>query len=274
MAQPLIDLLLEFAKQARFALTQAEQSKQNQQSKGTWEGYDADGNASIKSNGETKSKSVIGNIGLPAKSEVIADKVQTVETNEKPRPKRKRPTKKPQPVLVVGPRPKASSIILSTDEERIIYPVCIAVIDETDNVGNATLTASWNSFRSQYPSRPFFLLVPFDGINRPFVPAAMQADQLTTVVDVVRDNGSGVGSNWYSICQLDAAYAGANIFLFIDVSGSMTIATVQNSYNTFKATVEASDAVVKSVTSTNENYIDPFIRPDADFEDGINVWPQ
>ncbi len=55
-------------------------------------------------------------------------------------------------------------------------------------------------------------------------------------VQVNRDNGNlGYESDWFAICDIDTLPEGSSIALFIDTSGSMTMATIQKSYDKFVA---------------------------------------
>jgi hypothetical protein len=84
----------------------------------------------------------------------------------------------------------------------------------------------------------------------------------TTVATVNRDNGdTALESDWFDICGL-SVYSSASvpfIGLFIDQSGSMTLRTVQASYNKFVVDMTAAGLSFREVTNANENWILPFL---------------
>jgi len=149
--------------------------------------------------------------------------------------------------------------------------VCISVIDESNNlvpdVGSpqdeVTITADWNSFRATYPNRPFYLLqprgnttsgpgknnrksdvlIPDDVDDDDPVGSAPNYGLLYSTVN--RDNGSPFfASDWFTICGLGTYPANTLVSLFIDTSGSMTLRTVQASYNKFLADCQANNIIV------------------------------
>ena len=66
-------------------------------------------------------------------------------------------------------------------------------------------------------------------------------------------------TDWYDICNIDTLPEGSSIALFIDTSGSMTMATVQASYNKFVAKLNEKNITITTVTNSNEDWITPFI---------------
>lgn len=135
---------------------------------------------------------------------------------------------------------------------------CIAVIDEASSA-RTTLSSNWTSFRTNWPNRPFYLLQP--GRTRPelYEPAAFVSDPLTEYSQVNRDNGNpGQASDWYTLCNLDQLPDGSKLALFIDTSGSMTLSTVQASYNLFKQKIQERNMTIIEVFNRNENWILPF----------------
>ena len=138
--------------------------------------------------------------------------------------------------------------------------VCISVIDESNqlipNVGSPEdaqqIEADWNSFRAIYPNRPFYLLQPIGsrsfgtGKNNQksdvLIPSGVDdTDPVGVAPDyglfysqVNRDNDSIPAlSDWFTICGLSTYPANTLVSLFIDTSGSMTLNTVQASYDKF-----------------------------------------
>ena len=79
-------------------------------------------------------------------------------------------------------------------------------------------------------------------------------------VQVNRDDSNpGNESDWFAICDIDTLPEGSSIALFIDTSGSMTMATVQASYNKFVAKLNEKNITITTVTNSNEDRITPFI---------------
>jgi len=79
-------------------------------------------------------------------------------------------------------------------------------------------------------------------------------------VQVNRDDSNpGNESDWFAICDIDTLPEGSSIALFIDTSGSMTMATVQASYDAFVAKLNAKNITITTVTNSNEDWITPFL---------------
>ena len=79
-------------------------------------------------------------------------------------------------------------------------------------------------------------------------------------VQVNRDDSNpGYESDWFAICDIDTLPEGSSIALFIDTSGSMTMSTVQASYDKFVAKLNAKNITITTVTNSNEDWITPFI---------------
>ena len=79
-------------------------------------------------------------------------------------------------------------------------------------------------------------------------------------VQVNRDDSNpGYESDWFAICDIDTLPEGSSIALFIDTSGSMTMATVQASYDKFVAKLNAKNITITTVTNSNEDWITPFL---------------
>ena len=77
---------------------------------------------------------------------------------------------------------------------------------------------------------------------------------------VNRDNGNPDNiTDWYKICNIDDLPEGSSIALFIDTSGSMTMGTIQASYDAFLAKLNEKNITVTSVTNSNEDWITPFL---------------
>ncbi len=79
-------------------------------------------------------------------------------------------------------------------------------------------------------------------------------------VSVNRDQGNPANaSDWYDICSIDNLPNGSSIALFIDVSGSMTMSTIQASYDLLVQKLNAKGITITSVTNPNEDWITPFL---------------
>jgi hypothetical protein len=141
--------------------------------------------------------------------------------------------------------------------------ICVAVIDETSSTSQASYNANYTTFRNTWPLRELYVLRV--GASTPFyIPADWEdspRDFGPTTVN--RDNGNTANrSDWYAIANLDRLPAGGKVGLFVDTSGSMTIASVQASYDHFLAQVAARGLDIITVTNANEDYITPFIGMD------------
>ena len=79
-------------------------------------------------------------------------------------------------------------------------------------------------------------------------------------VNVNRDNGmvSNI-SDWYTICNIDSIPNGSKVAMFIDTSGSMTMSTVQASYDLLLSKLNERGITIISVTNSNEDWITPFL---------------
>lgn len=156
--------------------------------------------------------------------------------------------------------------------DQCAYIVCISVIDEDDS--NSNRDENWELFRAAWPERPFFLLQPrnpeYDDLN---VPAGWDG---TGPIVVGRPGDGGPVTDWYDVCNLDVNLSvGGKIALFIDNSGSMTTATVQQSYDLFlnRLAARVIDGKPDSVTIENERLIlvedftEDWISPHISFED-------
>ena len=78
-------------------------------------------------------------------------------------------------------------------------------------------------------------------------------------IHVNRDGGSvSNASDWYKICGLDSLPDGSKVAIFVDTSGSMTMSTVQASYDQLIAKLQARNMDVITVTNPSEDWITPF----------------
>ena len=141
---------------------------------------------------------------------------------------------------------------------------CIAVVDETDrSQSDAAFDRDWATFRSNYPRRPFWLLVPpYPGLSV-YVPKGFEESNLGFgPVEVNRDRGVPANaSDWFTITGCDRLKPGSKVALSIDVSGSLTRANVQASINLFVSKCLAAKLnLVLNSDFPKENYIAPFNR--------------
>ena len=79
-------------------------------------------------------------------------------------------------------------------------------------------------------------------------------------VNVNRDGGNtNATSDSYTICGMDNLPDGSKVALFIDTSGSMTMSTIQASYDLLVSKLNARAITIISVTNSNEDWITPFL---------------
>ena len=81
-------------------------------------------------------------------------------------------------------------------------------------------------------------------------------------VRVARDNGNAASaSDWYTICNLDKVPDNSKVALFIDTSGSMTMSTIQASYDLLVSKLNARGITFITVQNSAENWISDFDTP-------------
>tara|TARA_Y100001963_G_scaffold108056_1_gene149405 strand:- start:970 stop:3087 length:2118 start_codon:yes stop_codon:yes gene_type:complete len=148
----------------------------------------------------------------------------------------------------------------STDRPTVFNPPCVSVIDENDggNVDN-----QWIGFTSAHPARQFNLMrVPsgYAGLGTPSSNLPGVAEYFR-MYDVNRDNGMTTSrSDWYELAGFESiANSGALISLWIDTSGSMTMSSVQASYDLFIEKCNSAGISVETTTGYGENYIGAFV---------------
>ena len=79
-------------------------------------------------------------------------------------------------------------------------------------------------------------------------------------VNVNRDGGdASLASDWYTICNIDSIPDGSKVAMFIDTSGSMTMSTIQASYDLLVSKLTARGITIISVSNQNEDWITPFL---------------
>lgn len=100
--------------------------------------------------------------------------------------------------------------------------ICISVIDEC-SVSQSQINADWNTFRSRWPNRKFYLLVPDANANRVGLPPGFSTDpNAFGPILVNRDNGNAnQASDWFTLANCDSLPNGSQIRLAVDRSGSI-----------------------------------------------------
>jgi len=150
----------------------------------------------------------------------------------------------------------------STDRPTLYNPPCISVIDENDN-GN--VDNQWIGFTSAHPTRQFNLMKVAGSESAGLGTPSSSLNGVTEyfrMYDVNRDNGMTTSrSDWYELAGFDSiANSGALISLWIDTSGSMTMSSVQASYNLFIERCNSAGISVETTTGYGENYIGAFVN--------------
>ena len=165
---------------------------------------------------------------------------------------------------------------------------CVSVIDETNGSAYSSnqglLNNIWSQspaviggavndrrgFRTAFPYRSFYLLDP-GGPNNINLPANWSSDAYAYgPIGVNRDNGNvGSRSDWFTICNFQNLPYGTIVSIWIDISGSMTLSTVQASYDYFlQRCAAAGIEIVLSLSASGERYIEGHIQylpPSANF---------
>ena len=169
-------------------------------------------------------------------------------------------------VLVQGSQQPNLTITTSPPliEPFLSGPVCISVIDES-SPSRETIRNDWLSFRSNYPNRNFWLLLPNNGtILSPTqlkIPAEYEADPKANYSQVARDSGVTINrSDWFVICNLESYPTGTVVSLAIDSSGSMTLNTVRASYDLFKQKCAQAGLVIVETLFGDERWALPHNR--------------
>ena len=72
---------------------------------------------------------------------------------------------------------------------------------------------------------------------------------------------SSNASDWYTICNLDQIPDNSKVALFIDTSGSMTMSTIQASYDLLVSKLNARGITFITVQNSQEDWISDFDTP-------------
>lgn len=141
---------------------------------------------------------------------------------------------------------------------------CIAVIDEADSFTIDQFYDKWANFRSNWPNRLHYILQPTaTGIAQTSilnVPSNYDSGFGTSILvkGVNRDNGiSTNASDWFGLVGL-VTETDTNVALFIDESGSMTLTTVQASYDRFISSCNSASITIRTESNSSEDWIEPF----------------
>jgi hypothetical protein len=134
---------------------------------------------------------------------------------------------------------------------------CISVIDESSPT-ETTIRNDWLSFRSNFPTRIFWLLQPGRTKSDLKIPSEYEADSRANYSQVARDGGNtSLRSDWFFICNLQVLKPGSVISLAIDNSGSMTLSTVRASYDLFKQKCAQAGLVIVESPFPDERWAVP-----------------
>lgn len=144
----------------------------------------------------------------------------------------------------------------------VVHPVCIAVINETSQSA-ATIQASYDQFRTQFPNHYLYLLQPQGsyGPSALKIPVGWSPSRGDFgVIVVTEDNGNPNNkSDWYTTCNLDQLPTGSKIGVFIDDSGSLGKGAVAASYDYLLQRIASRGMTQITAINTAENWISPFL---------------
>ena len=143
---------------------------------------------------------------------------------------------------------------------------CIAVIDESDD-GVTVSVNEWQEWRASFPERKHYILQPTStgiAITSDLMTNAVQAvyasgfDDGRLVQGVNRDEGNSANrSDWFGIVGLQTG-VDTRVGLFVDVSGSMTLSTVQASYDKFLSDCSTAGIEINPESNSAEDWLEPF----------------
>jgi len=145
---------------------------------------------------------------------------------------------------------------------------CLALIDENDGQTQGSLDADWTSFRSSWPDRPFHLLhvknsagTGWGNLSTP-TGAVQGTDYFYYQIE--RDPSTALTSysgvyDWFTLTGMNTLSSGATLALFIDDSGSMNVADVQDQLDEFEADCTAAGINIIRLYNGSEQYVAPFI---------------
>ena len=139
------------------------------------------------------------------------------------------------------------------------------MIDETTTFGVSE--PDWALFRSEFPDRPFCLLQPVPtkpGLDVLNFPSSFFDDPINIFDQTTREAADITNpSDWYDLCDLESRKAQGltNVVLFVDNSGSLITANVQNAFDLFAQRVAMNGfTIVSAVENFDEDYISPCLE--------------
>ena len=145
---------------------------------------------------------------------------------------------------------------------------CISVIDENSNQNQTQVNTDWTDFRTAWPDRPFHVLhaknqagTAWDGLTLP-TNATQGVDY--EYYQIERDPSTPLTSftgtyDWFTLTGCDSLPSGATVALFIDDSGSLNVADVEDQLGEFEADCAANNISIVRLYNANEEFIKPFI---------------
>ena len=145
---------------------------------------------------------------------------------------------------------------------------CLALIDENDGQTQADLDTDWTNFRNAWPDRPFHLLHVKNGAGTGWgtltTPTGAVQGTDYYYYQIERDPATPLTSysgsyDWFTLTGLNTLPSGATVALFIDDSGSMNVADVQDQLDEFEADCTAANITIIRLYNTSEQYVEPFI---------------
>ena len=188
------------------------------------------------------------------------------------------------PTIVILQQPTSSTIALNNNARFSVLASigsstgagipspCISVIDESSPT-QAIINDDWDAFKAKWPNRPFNIMQVERGANTQNWSGLKLPSSTNYPLDynlslVNSDNGLEYrASDWFNLANLGGYVAGTTVTLWIDISGSMNVATVQASYDKFVADCATAGLLIEFRTSSindendidNERYIWAFI---------------
>ena len=173
------------------------------------------------------------------------------------------------PTIVILQQPVSSTVAINNDATfNVLASIgsstgagvpspCIAVSDET-SVGQDLINEDWTNFRNKWPNRAFNIFrVPIGGLQVK-LPSVSPTDY--NAIDVTRDNGVVAdAADWFTLANLSNYASGTTVTLWVDTSGSMTLSSVQASYDKFVVDCAAAGILIEFGDSqiNRDTYSDP-----------------
>lgn len=139
--------------------------------------------------------------------------------------------------------------------------VCISVLGLTLE-SESTISSDWNSFRSSYPNRPFYILQPTGFANSLLkVPSSYNSDSRAYGIQTISlDEGDpNQATDWFSITGMNSVPSGTSVSLSVDdsVGGPINITDNQGSISISDPTTTLSQISITrfiNVSGGTENH--------------------